>query len=159
MTARRPLEKRTRTFPREAGPRDRLFIGEGWYPPAPLGNVRVRFSRGRRAVIDLPLTAGRSYALTLRLDPFQFEGAPPQTVRVTLNGTTLADRPLQWDESRIGTYTVNLPAAQVREGDNRLELQAAYSTKTTSVGGGAQEVGGDRDVGFLFWYLRVEPAG
>jgi hypothetical protein len=143
----------------EAGPRDRLFIGEGWYRPTSLGNVRVRFSRGRRGVIDLPLTAGRSHALTLRLDPFQFEGAPPQTVRVLLNGTAMADLSLQWDESRIGTYTVTLPAAQVREGDNRLELQAAYSTNAASVGGGGQEVSGDRDVAFLFWYLRVEPAG
>jgi hypothetical protein len=143
----------------EAGPRDLLFVGDGWYGPTALGNVRVRFSHGRRGVLDLPLTAGRNYMCALRLDPFQFDGAPPQTVRVLLNGTALADLTLQWDEARIGTYTVTLPAALVREGDNKLELQAAYSTRAGSVGGGAQEVSGDRDVAFLFWYLRVEPVG
>jgi 4-amino-4-deoxy-L-arabinose transferase-like glycosyltransferase len=143
----------------EAGPRDRLFMGEGWYGPTALGNVKVRLSRGRRGVLDLPLTAGRNYALTLRLDPFQFDGAPPQTVRVALNGSAVAELPLQWDESRIGSYAVHLPASRVREGRNTVELEATYSTQATSVGGGTQEVTGDRDVAFLFWYLRVEPAG
>ena len=141
----------------EAGPRDRLFMGEGWYAPTALGNVKVRFSRGRLGVLDLPLTAGRNYVLTLRLDPFQFDGAPPQTVRVVLDGSNIAELPLQWDESRIGSYTVTLPAWRVREGRNRLELQAAYSTRAASVGGGVQEVTDDQDVAFLFWYLRVEP--
>ena len=141
----------------EAGPRDRLFMREGWYAPTALGNVKVRFSRGRLGVLDLPLTAGRNYVLTLRLDPFQFDGAPPQTVRVVLDGSNIAELPLQWDESRIGSYTVTLPAWRVREGRNRLELQAAYSTRAASVGGGVQEVTDDQDVAFLFWYLRVEP--
>ena len=112
---------------------------------------------GRLGVLDLPLTAGRNYVLTLRLDPFQFDGAPPQTVRVVLDGSNIAELPLQWDESRIGSYTVTLPAWRVREGRNRLELQAAYSTRAASVGGGVQEVTDDQDVAFLFWYLRVEP--
>jgi hypothetical protein len=142
----------------EAGPRDRLFVGDGWYGPESLGNARVRFSRGRRAVIDLPLAAGRDYLLTLRLDPFEFDGAPPQTVRVALNGSALADLPLQWDETRIGSYSVRLPASQVREGRNAIELQAAYATRAASVDGGAQDVSGDREVAFLFWYLRVDPA-
>jgi hypothetical protein len=143
----------------EAGPRDRLFIGEGWYGPVASGNARVRFSHGRRATIDLPLAARRGYRLTLRIDPFEFDGAPPQTLTVALNGSVLADLPLQWDETRIGSYTVRLPASQVREGRNTIELRAAYSTRAESVGGGVQEVAGDRDVAFLFWYLRVEPAG
>lgn len=141
----------------EAGPRDRLFVGDGWYGPQTLGNLRVRFSHGRRAVIDLPLAAGRDYLLTLRLDPFQFDGAPAQTVRVVLNGSAVADLALDWDEARIGSYIVRLPASRIREGRNALELQAAYSKRADSVGGGAQEVSGDREVAFLFWYLRVEP--
>ena len=140
----------------EAGPRDRMFVGNGWYAPTLLGNVRVRFSHGRQSILDLPLTADGAMCGPCASTRSISTARRPNGARL-LNARrwrTCASR----DDSRIGTYTVALPAAMVREGENRLELQAADSTRAASVGGGAQEVRGDRDVAFLFWYLRVEPA-
>jgi hypothetical protein len=128
----------------QMGPRDLGFLGGGWYPPQTLGNETVRFSHGRSSALVVPLEAGCGYALTLRMDPLPF--APPQSVKVFLNGAQIAEIGLVGPGHRIGAYSFRLPAEAVREGRNRLEFLSAYSTRE----------GGGRDVGFLLWALRLE---
>jgi hypothetical protein len=143
----------------EAGDRDRLVFSGAWQAPRRLGRPVVRFSRGTAAQLDLPLAAGRSYAVTLRVDPFRFAGAPPQTLVVSLNGERLAEAPLAWDARRIGSVTLMLPARLVRPGRNRLELRAAWSRRAGEVGGGFALLPDDWETAFLVWYVRLEPLG
>jgi 4-amino-4-deoxy-L-arabinose transferase-like glycosyltransferase len=140
------------------GPRDRAFFTEGWYAPLRRGNVRVRFSRGPRAVMRLPLRAGRSYALRLRLDPVPLAGAPPTVARVLLNGVAVAELSLEWDERRIGSYEALLPRESLRDGDNRLELVADRSTLTRSVQPETEGIPAGWDTAFQVWYIQLSPS-
>jgi hypothetical protein len=139
-----------------AGDRDRYVFVDGWQDPLRIGLPAVRFSRGAAAALRLPLNPGRDHALTLRVDPFAFSGAPPQSLRVSLGGRLLLEAPLAWNPKRIGTLRLMLPRHLVR-GDDRLELRAAWSRRAGDVGGGSARVPDDWDTAFCVWYVRIEP--
>ncbi len=137
-----------------AGARDALFFTRGWYPPVATNNLSLRWSRGRAAQLRIPLRSGTAYRLSLRLDPPGPEPPSPQMVRVALNGTPLALCSLRLDPERIGRCELSVPAAIVKDGANRLELQATYPARKATP---ANDVDPDWDVGFAFWYLSVIP--
>jgi len=118
----------------EAGPLDALFLTRGWSWPASNGNMWLRRSRGRLATIELPLAANGDRAVDLRLDA----RPPSASTTVFLNGTRLAELTGSGDPERLGLHRVVLPAALIRPGRNRIDLQA----------GPAETI--------LFWYLRVD---
>ena len=111
-----------------AGPRDRLFFRTGWHAPVTVGNVTARFSMDREATVWVPMISDRDATLTVRLDPFVFDGAPPQVVRLTLNGTVISTFTLHVDPERFGSYSVEIPRRIVRGGLNRLDVTSWYST-------------------------------
>ena len=118
-----------------AGGRDLLFFGPGWSPPFRRGFVTVRQAVRGPAVVWLPLAGARDYRLTMRADPDP--PAPGRMLDVAVNGAPVTRLALDWDERRIGTYELLLPARLLRAGRNRLELGPS---------------------GFVLWYLRIEPA-
>lgn len=118
-----------------AGARDRFFFGAGWSRPGRRGFVTVRRAERGPAVVWLPLAAARDHRLTLRADPDA--PAAGRSLDVAVNGAPVARLALGWDERRIGSYELTLPARYLRPGRNRLELGPA---------------------GFVLWYLRIEPA-
>jgi hypothetical protein len=117
-----------------AGARDRFFFGSGWSRPVRRGFVTVRRAERGPAVVWLPLAGARDHRVTMRADP----DAPTagRTLDVAVNGAPIARLALEWDERRIGSYELMLPARLLREGRNRLELGPA---------------------GFVLWYLRIDP--
>jgi hypothetical protein len=125
----------------EAGPRDGVFMGDGWSRPFSEGAVTARVATSGRADVWLPLTIARDYDLTLRLDPFPrpFDVAieRPTTISVIAGTQVISSLRLTWNPERVGAYEMRLPAALVREGWNRLTLFAPA---------------GDR---FRLWYARV----
>jgi len=118
-----------------AGARDWFFFGPGWRRPARRGSVTVRQAERGPAVVWLPLAAPVDHRLTLRADPDP--PAPGRTLDVAVNGAPVTRVALEWDEKRIGSYELRLPARLLRAGRNRLELGPG---------------------GFAVWYLRIEPA-
>ena len=99
------------------------------------GLVTVRRAEHGPAVVWLPLAVAGDHRVTMRADP-----DPPaagRTLDVAVNGASVAHLALEWDERRIGSYELTLPARYLRPGRNRLELRPA---------------------GFVLWYLRIEPA-
>jgi hypothetical protein len=117
-----------------AGARDRFFFGSGWSRPVRRGFVTVRRAERGPAVVWLPLAGTGDHRLTMRADPDA--PAAGRTLDVAVNGAPIARLALEWDEKRIGSYELMLPARLLREGRNRLELGPA---------------------GFVLWYLRIDP--
>ena len=118
-----------------AGPRDRLFLVDGWSGLVVQGNVTMRIAERPGATLRIVLPETRSYALTLRVDPVDPSAARQQIVRVSLNGAHLDDLLLVWNAARIGEYGVTIPAGTFAPGNQRLGLHS--------------------DAAFKFWYVRV----
>jgi hypothetical protein len=116
-----------------AGPRDRLFFRTGWHAPTTVGNVTARFTSSIQSTIWVPLLAGQDAVLIMRLDPFVFDGAPPQVVQVMLNGSLVSTFTLHWTPEQFGTYISDVPAGLVHGGLNRLDLRSSYLTLAGSV--------------------------
>jgi hypothetical protein len=146
-----------------AGPRNWLFFRNDWYRPITVENVTARFAKGRRATVQIPMTGNGPYVLTLRVDPFSYEGVPQQVMAVRLNDAMLGTFPLVLDPERVGQYTVVVPASIARNGLNRLELAVASSILRRSVrlpgpGNGFDSlVSLDQDVAFRLWYVLIRP--
>jgi 4-amino-4-deoxy-L-arabinose transferase-like glycosyltransferase len=117
-----------------AGARDGFFFGPGWSRPLRRGLVTVRRAERSPSVLWLPLTAAGDCRLVLRADPDP--PVPGAAVNVAVNGAHVTRIALSWDEKRVGSYELVLPARLLRRGRNRLELGPA---------------------GFALWYLRIEP--
>ena len=89
------------------------------------GQVVARLAESNRAEIAVPLPAHREYRLVIRMDPSPFPNAPPQHVRVTIDGRDLGTMELTWDPQRVGVYTLTIPA-EVGTGRHRLAFSADY---------------------------------
>ncbi len=145
-----------RAVPFDAGPRDALYFGAGWYRPFATPNARVRCAHGRHAELALPLEAGRGYALAVRMDPLATADETPQTVAVSLNGVPLGTLSLVRDPRRVGSYALRVPAAATVDGRNRLAFDAAWS-RAAGAAGAAQGVPAEWETSFLLWYVTVAP--
>jgi hypothetical protein len=146
-----------------AGPRDQFLFRNGWYAPVTMGGVTARYSANRHATVWVPMLEGRPTSLTLRLDPLEAEGTPPQVVQVRLNGTLLATLTLRLNPKRFGSYRISVPVEAIRGGFNRLDLLATYATAprdTEPAPAGAHRLvetalAGDRPGSMRLWYVMV----
>jgi hypothetical protein len=141
----------------EAGPRDRVFFADGWYPPVCTELLCLRYARGTHARLRVPLRAGRDYVVRLRLDPFPFAGMRPQHVVVSGNGRPLGRLALAYDPVRTGTYELRWPAAATEDGANALELAASYATTVGTVDADDAIAEDGWTTAFVLWYVAVEP--
>lgn len=100
-------------------PEDERFLGPGWHPPESVRRLDFRWSRGDRSSIFAPLKTAASYRLRLRAAPFDYPGAPPQVVRIEVNGEPIRRLALQggwaWHE-------VTVEPGSLRAGLNTLTL-------------------------------------
>jgi hypothetical protein len=64
---------------------------------------------------------------------------------------------LDYEPDLSGSWSLVVPARIVGEGTSRIELVASYSTRASTVHGGAQALSHDWDVAFLISSLRIEP--
>lgn len=139
----------------QAGLRDGFLFGGGWQPPVTFGNQEVRLSRGTTAALLLPLADAGPVALTFRMDPILFDGAPAQTVDVRMNDRSVGVFALGWDPERIGSYEVSVPADATRPGRNRIELRAAHAIDPRRVSGGTYRELARGETSFLLWQTTV----
>lgn len=141
-----------------AGPRDRLFFGEGWQAPTCAKNVCARYSDGTPSQVRLPLEGGRDYTLRLRAYPLVFPGMRPQRLTLLGNGTPLAELALA--ESKLaGVYEARWPAHAVKNGRNLLEIRAAYDTVVGTVGARDPLAQPSWRTSFALLQVEVAPAG
>lgn len=83
--------------------------------------------------------------------PFSWEGAPPQSVTVSVNGARVATLPLPGGAAVQGVVT---PAAAWAEGENALELEFAWAEAPRDRVPGA---GDARTLAAAFDWLEVLP--
>lgn len=101
---------------RSLAPGDELFFGEGWAD----AEDGFRWAAAKRATVFLPRFGRRDGVIRMTALPL-----PPQSMRVSLNGTTLGTIALanDWRE-----YAVAAPAAAWIDGVNTLTLEFARAT-------------------------------
>ncbi len=140
-----------------AGPKDGVFFGEGWSPLVVGGNVVARLQTAERSTLWVPLPARRPYRLVIRMDPIPFDGAPPQRVRVLLDGREIAALALTWNPQRVGAYQIEVPADVVPGGRARLEFVSDYRLPLDRAGSAFPELPRSVSAGLRLWYVRLTP--
>ena len=140
-----------------AGRRDTLMFSDGWSDLVTTGNVVARFATQPKVSLHLPLPACRSYHIILRMDPFHFEGAPEQRVRVTTGGVMLGQFVLAWNPEKVGTYEFDVPAAAFTPGRVQLDLEVDHLDALSMAGDLYAELPRHQLVGFKLWYAGVVP--
>jgi hypothetical protein len=140
------------------GPRDRLFFGPGWQSPACNKNVCARYTSGSQSWIHLPLPPGRDYTLRLRAQPMALPGMRPQRLTLLGNGTPIGD--LALPESKLaGLYEARWPSSAVKDGQNRLEIRAAYAVEVGEAGATDPLARPGTRTAFSLQYLDIAPTG
>jgi len=139
-----------------AGPDDQVFFTKGWTDLVKAGQVVARLAEAEHAEIAVPLPARREYRLVIRMDPLPFPNAPPQRVRVSVDGRDLGTLELTWNPQRVGAYTITVPA-DVGPGRHRLAFTADYLAEMAGVGDMYPEIDRSKKVGFRLWYVRLTP--
>jgi hypothetical protein len=64
---------------------------------------------------------------------------------------------LTWDDMRMGSYEVDMPAEYVRVGENELQLIADAVVPARAAGPRFASVAPDTNVSLRLWYIRIHP--
>ena len=97
--------------------RESFLLGQGWDGPEGSGDDTFRWTLGERATMSVPRWGKRDRVLRLRMHPIDHPSLPRQTVRVELNGSTLAELTLS---SGTEEHSVGAPSAIWKDGLNTL---------------------------------------
>jgi arylsulfatase A-like enzyme len=100
-----------------------FLLQKGWSFPEKVGSVSYVFADAQRASARFFSISGGATSLSFRADPIPSPDGKPQTVRLLVNGSEVAEQELRpgWRD-----YTVDLPAPRVRRGFNTLDLEFRY---------------------------------
>ncbi len=100
-----------------------MYRGEGWSWNEEIGGVSANWATVRWARIFVPLRREGDYKLTLTALPFSYPGAPPQKVKITMNGHPLSELSLT---AGWASYPVAIPSTAIRHGLNELTLHFSH---------------------------------
>ncbi len=95
------------------------YRGEGWTGDENFEGAGVNWAIAPTAEIFVPYRGTGDRALKMHLKPFNYPGAPPQTVSLWVNGQPAGEFPLSPDWQVLET---TLPAALFSPGLNRIRL-------------------------------------
>jgi len=115
------------------------YRGAGWHDDEVIFGASANWAGTTEAQVFFPLREASSYRLSLRIAPFSYPGASPQSVQVMLNGQPVGEpRPLSegWQ-----VVELPLPAEAVRRGLNRLGLRFARLERPRDVLPGETAIG------------------
>jgi hypothetical protein len=107
-----------------------IYRGEGWSDNEEIGGATANWATARDARLFIPLREVRDCELLIRATPFSYEGAPPQTMAVSLNGHDLGSVELApgWND-----YEFAAPAGAIRYGLNELTLHFGHLARPRDV--------------------------
>jgi arylsulfatase A-like enzyme len=131
-----------------------ILFDRGWSPPSPSrsrGNEHLRWALDGQSLFFFPPPVGPS-SLLMRCQALSWDGAPQQTMTVTLNGQRI------WDGNVKGSFerlTIPIPSAVVVRGLNAVQLDFGYAQRPVDVG--INQDG--RRLSVLFTELAVVPRG
>jgi hypothetical protein len=117
-------------FDAESAPKG--VLGDGWSPVFEKFQDGVTFSwcSALQCTLNVESHAKHERLIRARLLPFRFEGAPTQTVTVSLNGTKIGVQPVP-----DGLTTLSFPASREYwvPGKNTIAFEFAYARDPKSV--------------------------
>jgi hypothetical protein len=114
-------------------PGNEPYLGQGWdiQPDEKPFDVTATWITGRTADFYLPLAEPAHIRLGLAIAPLAYEGAPAQTVTVSVNGAPVQiDRAL---DTGWQTLEIAVPASATRRGPNRVRLEFGWSATPREV--------------------------
>jgi hypothetical protein len=112
-------------------PDDRQFLGRGWLDSEQGPGYSFRWTSGLSASMVVPLKSDAPYRIDLQCAPFTYPGAPPQTLDVVINGTSVTRLTLAPSLTR---YDVDVPGQVLRPGLNAVRLEFAYAISPKDAG-------------------------
>jgi hypothetical protein len=127
---------------------DGHLLTGGWHGAERSGEVTFRWATGRADML-VPLERTANLRVQVRAQAFNYPGAAPQTLTLSVNGamTDAIAVPPEWT-----TVVVDVPADRWRAGVNRVELVFGRENRPADVG-----LGGDpRLLAAAVDYLRVQ---
>jgi len=102
------------------------YRGEGWGDDEEVFATTANWAVGTQARVFFPVRGGGDRRLSMRIAPFAYPGAPPQTLTLSLNG-----RPLPGSFALSEGWQVieaTLPQSALRQGLNTLTLGFDHAT-------------------------------
>ncbi|MEZ5316035.1 MAG: hypothetical protein R2752_01395 [Vicinamibacterales bacterium] len=152
LAPRRFLGDPARQYGRvDVGTDDEVFLGDGWHQPERAGDgTTFRWARAEAGVL-IPLDHAADLALQIRLVPFTYDAAPPQTLMVRVGDTALPPVVLVGDWQVI---ELPAPARLWRAGVNVLTLDFSRETRPADVG-----ASDGRPLAAAVDYVRVQVTG
>ncbi len=97
---------------------------DGWWEPeSPSGEASFVWARDALVAVELEVAGGGPTEVAVRCRPYQWDGAPPQSLELVVNGVGVGSVKLTPDSA---TYTFAVPGEAVARGVNRLELRFAW---------------------------------
>ena len=134
-------ELRSETTALDLGtPEARPFLIAGWGVDEQPGEASYCWGLGSSSQLRLEISWRRPLELVAEATPFLFAGAPPQVVRVLLNGQAVGEIVMDGFETpesprggSVREYRLALPEAALVVGSNVLELEYAYSRRPAEV--------------------------
>ena len=139
----------------ETGDRDWVFYRTGWSPARREGAIDVRVSTQPRASVYFPLPKKDHYEATLRIDPVV--PSMQRTATVLFNTQVVGLVRLGWNPTRVGSYSVSLPAAWVKSGINELTIIPDAMAPAKLAGPGFDWIDSSKQLGVRLWYVRLLP--
>jgi len=129
-----------------------MYRGEGWSWNEEIGGVKANWAAAQRARVLVPLRQEGDYKLTMAALPFSYQGAPPQRVKVTMNGHPVSELSLtvNW-----ASYEVDIPSTVVRDGLNELTLHFSHLASPQDV---LPESSDPRTLAVAVDYVKFEQA-
>lgn len=115
----------------DVGLDDELFVSTGWYDAERDGDLTFRWA-DQEAEVLIPLDHAAPLLLQLQLRAFTYDGAPPQSLTLLVNGRVIGEREIGGDWIRLEVPT---ESSQWRSGVNRVTLRFRRATSPAEVGG------------------------
>lgn len=114
----------------------RRWMG-GWHAAERSGRRTLAWSSGPRSVLITALPSDGDIALSFEALPFEYPGSPPQRIRVSVNGTSIAEIRLR---SGLEPYRIILPVSILQQSPQTLEFAYAWTRKPSDVISGATDI-------------------
>jgi len=127
-----------------------MYRGEGWSWNEEIGGLNANWATAQRARVFVPLRQEGDYKLTIAALPFSHQGAPPQKVKITMNGHPVSELSLT---ANWAPYKVDIPSTVIRYGLNELTLHFSHLASPQDVLPGSSD---QRTLAVAVDYVKFE---
>ena len=107
------------------------YRGEGWADNESIYGKHANWATSTKAVAFLPPLTHEDHVISIDAHPFAYPGAPPQTIRLLVNGRPIGNGQQMSPDWK--TYTWRVPASFWKDTTNRLEFLFGWKARPRDV--------------------------